>query len=155
MEARIILTKEGIEEICTEARERFLENIENIIALMPEGNEQQKQLKETILYAVDGIKVLMPRYDDEFRKALIAYENKISPLVTIALEENKDVWTPSLGISQGFLDETGMDMPEFLERVTSILEAFGHMLYHIHEDLGEASKLKTLFTAADKKDFQA
>ena len=79
MKQEIILTEEGIKEVCKEARTRFLGNIEHIVDLMPEEDAHQKRLKETVCLAVTGIKELMPRYEDAFKSALIDYENKIYP----------------------------------------------------------------------------
>ena len=155
MKQEIILTEEGIKEVCQEARARFLGNIEHIIGLMPEEDEHQKRLKETISLAVTGIKELMPRYEDAFKSALIDYENKIYPLISIALEERGEVWLPSLGISKEFLDKVGTDMTGFLEYMNDVLEAFGNALYGIHKILDDASKLQALFVNVDKKRFQA
>ena len=60
MKQEIILTEEGIKEVCKEARTRFLGNIEHIVDLMPEEDAHQKRLKETVCLAVTGIKELMP-----------------------------------------------------------------------------------------------
>ena len=155
MKQEIILTEEGIKEVCKEARARFLGNIEHIVGLMPEEDEHQKRLKETISLAVTGIKELMPRYEDAFKSALIDYENKIYPLISIALEERGEVWLPSLGISKEFLDKVGTDMTGFLEYMNDVLEAFGNALYGIHKRLDDASKLQALFVNVDKKRFQA
>ena len=155
MKQEIILTEEGIKEVCKEARTRFLGNIEHIVDLMPEEDAHQKRLKETISLAVTGIKELMPRYEDAFKSALIDYEDKIYPLVSIALEERGEVWLPSLGISKEFLDKVGTDMTGFLEYMNDVLEAFGNALYGIHKRLGDASKLQALFVNVDKKRFQA
>lgn len=120
-----------------------------------EEDEHQKRLKETISLAVTGIKELMPRYEDAFKSALIDYENKIYPLISIALEERGEVWLPSLGISKEFLDKVGTDMTGFLEYMNDVLEAFGNALYGIHKRLDDASKLQALFVNVDKKRFQA
>ena len=155
MKQEIILTEEGIKEVCKEARTRFLGNIEHIVDLMPEEDAHQKRLKETVCLAVRGIKELMPRYEDAFKSALIDYENKIYPLISIALEERGEVWHPSLGISKEFLDKMGTDMTGFLEYMNDVLVAFGNALYGIHKRLGDASKLQAPFVDADKKRFQA
>ena len=97
----------------------------------------------------------MPRYEDAFKSALIDYENKIYPLISITLEERGEVWLPSLGISKEFLDKMGTDMTGFLEYMNDVLVAFGNALYGIHKRLGDASKLQAPFVDADKKRFQA